>query len=53
MAAPVGSGRYTREEIELVLLTAFTGFAAARGESPVGSRVIIHTGHWGTGAFGG
>lgn len=53
MAAPTGAGRYTREEIELILLTAFTGFAAARGESPAADRVIVHTGHWGTGAFGG
>lgn len=52
MAAPQGTGRYAPEEIRDVLVTAVTGFAAAKQES-VGQRVRIHTGHWGTGVFGG
>lgn len=57
MEAPKhGHGIYRRSEIELVLLTAFTGFSAARIESArLGSSplVVIHTGFWGCGAFGG
>jgi len=52
MAAPTGAGRYTRQQVQLILETAFTGFAAVRAESGDG-RVSVHTGHWGTGAFGG
>jgi hypothetical protein len=52
IVAPQGSGRYTTEQIRDVLVTATTGFAAAREESTAG-RVRIHTGHWGTGVFGG
>lgn len=54
IVAPQGSGRYTADQIRDVLVTAVTGFSAARLESPSGStRVRIHTGHWGTGVFGG
>lgn len=53
MAAPQSRGPYRREQIEDVLLTATVGFAAARAESTHAERVRIHTGHWGTGAFGG
>ena len=58
MAAPVGGpGRYTLEEIEQVLTTAYTGFAAAVLESEEAAgrdaRTVIHTGFWGCGAFGG
>ncbi|MEP6863123.1 MAG: hypothetical protein ABJE66_21025 [Deltaproteobacteria bacterium] len=51
IAAPVGSGRYTRAQIERVIMTAYTGFAATvmPGEYPV----EICTGFWGCGAFGG
>ena len=58
MAAPVeGYGKYQAEQIRHVLDTAFTGFRCAiseserlrGGECPV----IIHTGFWGCGAFGG
>ena len=52
-----GSGVYTVEQIEYVLRTAYTGFSAARLESEhsAGSRVpvVIHTGFWGCGAYGG
>ncbi len=51
IVAPQGHGRYTRAQIEDVVVTATTGFAAVRAESS--ARVRIHTGHWGTGAFGG
>ena len=50
-APPGGYGVYTREQIENVLVTAYTGFRAARAESS--GKLIIHTGHWGCGAFGG
>jgi hypothetical protein len=57
IAAPgYGSGAYTVQDIEYILTTAFTGFSAARLESsfvcadPI---VVIHTGFWGCGAFGG
>jgi hypothetical protein len=50
-APPGGEGVYTREEIENVLVTAYTGFRAARAESS--GKLVIHTGHWGCGAFGG
>jgi len=52
IAAPVGSGRYTRAQIERVVVTAYTGFAAAVHES-AGAPVEINTGFWGCGAFGG
>jgi hypothetical protein len=58
MAAPsYRSGRYARDTIERVLVTAYTGFAAAVAESEViggaGAPTAIHTGYWGCGAFGG
>src|SRR5688572_6158916 len=58
MAAPVGgAGRYTREEIEHVLTTAYTGYAAAVLETRQAcgeeGRTVVHTGFWGCGAFGG
>jgi hypothetical protein len=53
IAAPSGGcGTYRRDEIERVLVTAYTGFAAAVHESPAPS-TAIHTGFWGCGAFGG
>ncbi len=52
-----GRGRYTQHEIRRALVTAFTGFRAAVVESErlAGgpARVVVHTGHWGCGAFGG
>ncbi|MBV8758669.1 MAG: hypothetical protein JO257_15390 [Deltaproteobacteria bacterium] len=56
MAAPVGSGAYTREDLEQILVTATTGFAAAVAESArlwPGTPVEVRTGFWGCGAFGG
>jgi hypothetical protein len=58
IAAPSGgNGEYKRGEIELILATAYTGFRAAKLESQrangENSRVVIHTGFWGCGAFGG
>ena len=52
IAAPSGgNGDYKWEEIELILATAYTGFRAAKLESH--GPLIIHTGFWGCGAFGG
>ncbi len=58
MEAPsAGRGSYSRKDIEYILTTAFTGFSAARIESYLASaqqpNVIIHTGFWGCGAYGG
>lgn len=57
MAAPAhGSGPYTAVQVRLILLTAWSGFAAARAESERldGARAVaVHTGFWGCGAFGG
>lgn len=51
--APVGQGVYTSSQLEQILVTAVAGFAAAKASSPAGTRVLIHSGHWGTGAYGG
>lgn len=56
-APAVGQGRYTREQIEFVLATAYTGFRAAVIESKNSVsptvQTVIHTGYWGCGAYGG
>lgn len=53
MAAPTpGSGRYRAEDIAQILTTAYSGFRAAVLESN-GAPVVVHTGYWGCGAFGG
>jgi len=51
IAAPVGSGLYSRPQVTRILTTAFTGFRAARLVSA--PSMEIHTGFWGCGAFGG
>jgi hypothetical protein len=52
-----GYGSYTWEEIEYILVTAFTGFSAAKIEAQLSSphpvNTVIHTGFWGCGAYGG
>jgi hypothetical protein len=58
MAAPAGGhGRYRREQIELILATAFTGFRVAvlksRRVAGADTQAIVHSGFWGCGAFGG
>jgi len=58
IAAPTGGyGRYRKDQIEIVLATAYSGFRAAVFESrrATGSSagVIVHSGFWGCGAFGG
>jgi hypothetical protein len=58
LAAPEGgSGEYRRDEMDLIVRAAYSGFWAARQESerlvPMHSRTTIHTGFWGCGAFGG
>lgn len=56
-APPGGNGRYRREEIEWILVTAFTGFRAAvlesTGRAAGMAPVVIHSGFWGCGASGG
>lgn len=58
IAAPAyGHGEYQPSQIEYILETAFTAFAAARNETlgafgPT-AQTTIHTGFWGCGAFGG
>ena len=55
-ALPGGSGAYAEGEIRTILVTAFTGFRAAVQEladlAP-DSPVVVHSGFWGCGAFGG
>ncbi len=55
--APASRGLYTRDQLEFILKTAFTGFAAARAEScrvcGDSVEVIVNTGFWGCGAYGG
>jgi len=58
VAAPAyGRGKYRPGQIEYVLETAFTAFAAAHHETlrALGpdAQTTIHTGFWGCGAFGG
>jgi hypothetical protein len=56
MAAPVGRGEYMRAQLDHILATAYTGFAAAVAESArlwPRTSVEIRTGFWGCGAFGG
>ncbi len=58
MAAPSGGwGPYSRSDIEHILSTAYTAFRAAVLESKrfsvTGRPVVVHTGFWGCGAFGG
>ena len=47
-----GEGRYTVDQIEYLLRTAYTGFAAARAQTE-SLRCAVHTGFWGCGDFGG
>jgi hypothetical protein len=58
IAAPYGGrGRYTQDQIELAIATAYSGFRAAVLESRRAAGpdvpVAIHSGFWGCGAFGG
>jgi hypothetical protein len=56
-APSYGHGRYRLGEIEFILRTAFSGLAAACLESRRGRdsapHVVVHTGFWGCGAYGG
>lgn len=55
-ALPPSSGNYTPDQIERVVVTASTAFGAAIRESSKvdgSAPVVIHTGFWGCGAFGG
>ena len=57
ISAPTGRGRYTQKQIRDILETAYAGFRAAVLESQrAGAEMadlVIHTGWWGCGAFGG
>jgi poly(ADP-ribose)glycohydrolase PARG len=57
IAAPAGGdGPYQRDELVQILVTAYTGFAAAVAETQrlwPGTPTEIRTGFWGCGAFGG
>jgi hypothetical protein len=58
IVAPYGGfGRYQREEIRLAISTAYSGFRAAvlesRRSAGPDALVVIHSGFWGCGAFGG
>jgi len=50
-----GEGKYSGEEIEHILVTATSGYRAARlASAALGrARTVIHTGFWGCGAYGG
>lgn len=52
IAAPVGSGKYSKGEIEQTFETLFCSFAAAKNLSQ-DKKCVIHGGNWGCGAFGG
>lgn len=57
ISAPTGRGRYTPKQIRDILETAYAGFCAAVLESQrtgaENADLVIHTGWWGCGAFGG
>ena len=55
IAAPShGVGAYTREQVDTILVPAYSGFRAAVVESGrEGLTTVIHSGFWGCGAFGG
>jgi hypothetical protein len=55
-APPGGTGSYTRRDIEEILGIAYSGFRAAKLEANAaapGRSVVVHTGFWGCGAYGG
>lgn len=54
--APISSGNrtYTRSEIEYTLNTAYSGFRAfVLSSAPTEKPLVLHTGNWGCGAYGG
>jgi hypothetical protein len=58
MEAPSrGKAEYTLDQVTDIFRTAFSAFSAAISESRTvsgeGCNVEIHTGNWGTGAYGG
>jgi hypothetical protein len=59
MEAPKGyyGKKYSIETLKEIFITAYTAFLAAKIESfyetPPPSFIIIHTGNWGTGVYGG
>jgi hypothetical protein len=51
--APQGYGTYAAYTIEFILVTAYTGFMGAKVQGGISKKCVIHTGNWGTGAYGG
>lgn len=54
MCPPLGSGRYTKEQIEYLLETVLCAFGGgAKSEYALKkTNLILHTGNWGCGAYG-
>lgn len=50
-AYPGATGEYTIEQINDIFITVYTAFSAAKSQSK--NSIEIHTGDWGTGAYGG
>lgn len=50
-AYPGRTGKYTIEQINDIFITVYTAFSAAKSQTRNG--IEIHTGDWGTGAYGG
>jgi hypothetical protein len=48
-----GGGQYTRAQIGDALLSALTGFAAVKTQAEAAQTLVVHSGNWGCGAFGG
>ena len=44
-----GFERYERRHLEMMVLKAYTGFAAARHDSTLGGHEVVASGHWGCG----
>jgi len=55
-APKYGRGEYSIGNINEILGTAYSGFCAAYAETKAlnpNYQIVIHTGHWGCGAYGG
>ena len=52
-ALPARKGVYTKAQIENILITAFSGFYAARLTGDTSQKSRVNSGFWGCGAFGG
>ncbi|KAK9811946.1 hypothetical protein WJX73_001922 [Symbiochloris irregularis] len=55
-AAPRGHGLYTEKQLIDIFTTAYRAFSAAVTHHSMDNgndKIVLHTGHWGCGAFGG